>query len=100
MLDLAGFLERLLDRVLRGDAGVVGAGQPENFLAVHARLAGEDVLDGVVEDVAHVSTPVTFGGGMTMEYAGLADCAFGDEKLSVQPELIPFVLDGLRFVSF
>ena len=61
------FFERLLDDRLRGDAGVVGAGQPEDFLAVHARLAGEDVLDGVVEDVAHVSMPVTFGGGMTME---------------------------------
>ena len=48
------FLQRLLDLHLRGDAGVVGAGQPEDFLAVHARLAAEDVLDGVVEHVPHV----------------------------------------------
>ena len=33
---------------LRGEPGVVGAGEPEHFLAFHARLAGEDVLDGVV----------------------------------------------------
>jgi len=37
-----------------GDASVVGAGEPEDFLAVHARLAAEDVLDGIVEDVPHV----------------------------------------------
>ena len=52
MPDFAGFLERFLHDGLRRDAGVVGAGQPEHFLAVHARPAGEDVLDGVVEDVA------------------------------------------------
>ncbi len=46
--------ERLFHHGLRGDAGVVGAGQPEHFLAVHARLAGKDVLDGVVEHVPHV----------------------------------------------
>ena len=46
--------QRLLHHGLRGDAGVVGAGQPEHFLAVHARLAGEDVLDGVVQHVPHV----------------------------------------------
>src|SRR5208283_3598625 len=53
MPDFAGLFQRFLDDGLGGDAGVVGAGQPEDFLAVHARLAGEDVLDGVVEDVAH-----------------------------------------------
>ena len=55
MLDFFSFLQSSCarPRVLRGDAGVVGAGQPEDFLAVHARLAGEDVLDGVVEHVAH-----------------------------------------------
>src|ERR1022692_457878 len=31
-------LQRPFDLYLRGDAGVVRAGQPENFLAVHARL--------------------------------------------------------------
>ena len=46
------------------------------------------------------STPVTFGGGMTMEYAGLGDFGVGDEATFVQPELIPLVLDGLRLVCF
>jgi hypothetical protein len=50
--------------------------------------------------VAHVSTPVTFGGGMTMEYAGLADFGSAVKQPVLQPEVIPFVLDGLRFVGF
>ena len=70
MLDLARLLQRFLDDILRGDAGVVGAGQPENLLAVHARLAGEDVLDGVVEHVSHRQHAGDIGRGMTMEYAG------------------------------
>ena len=41
-------LQRLFHLHLRCDAGVVGAGEPEDFLAVHACLAAEDVLDGVV----------------------------------------------------
>jgi len=53
MPDFAGFLQRFFDDGLRGNAGMVGAGQPEDFLAIHARLGGEDVLDGIVEDVAH-----------------------------------------------
>ncbi len=41
----------LFDHGLRGDPGVIGARQPEHFLAQHARAPGEDVLDGVVQDV-------------------------------------------------
>ena len=48
------FFSVFLDLHLGGDAGVVGARQPEHFFAVHARLAGEDVLDRVIEHVAHV----------------------------------------------
>src|SRR5690606_15618773 len=41
-----------LDLRLGGDAGVVGAGQPEHLLAFLPRAAGEDVLERVVEDVS------------------------------------------------
>ena len=93
-------LELLFHHHLRGDTGVVGARQPEDFLAVHARLAAEDVLDGVVEDVAHV------------EHAGdvrrrdddgerrLGGRRVGGEATLLQPEGVPFVLNGLRLVSF
>ena len=44
----------LFDHRLGGDAGVVGARQPEHLLAIHARFAGQDVLDRVVQHMAHV----------------------------------------------
>ena len=43
-----------LDHGLRGDAGVVGAGLPQHVLAAHALEAAQDVLQRVVERVAHV----------------------------------------------
>ena len=51
---LALLLERLLDDILRGDAGVVCAGEPEGVAALHAAPADEDVLNRLVERVAHV----------------------------------------------
>ena len=45
--------EDLVDLAFRGDAGVVGAGEPADFLAHHAVPADEDVLERVVQDVAH-----------------------------------------------
>ena len=43
-----------LNHRLGGDAGVVGAGQPEGLAALHAAPADEDVLKGVVQRVAQV----------------------------------------------
>ena len=53
---VAGFLfllaEFAFDDGLRGDAGVVGAGEPEDFMTGLAGVAGEDVLECVVEHMA------------------------------------------------
>jgi hypothetical protein len=46
--------ELSLDDVLRCDAGVVGAGHPERFVAGHAAPADEDVLYRAVEPVTHM----------------------------------------------
>ena len=46
---------------------MVGAGHPERLVALHPFLADEDVLQRVVQGVAQVQAPVTFGGGMTMQ---------------------------------
>ena len=96
-------LQRLLHLHLRGDARVVGARQPEDFLAVHARLAAEDVLDGVVEHVPHVehARDVRRRDDDGIRRALVADARrVGGEATVLQPEVIPFVLDGLRFVGF
>ncbi len=46
--------ELLLDLVLRGDAGVVHAGQPQRLVPLHALAAGERVHQRVLEGVAQV----------------------------------------------
>src|SRR5207244_1634336 len=45
MLDQALLFEGALDDGLGGDAGVVGAGEPEDFATEHAGAAGKDILD-------------------------------------------------------
>ena len=42
------------DHDLRGDARVVGAGNPGGVAAFHAVVAGQAVHDGLVEGMAHV----------------------------------------------
>ena len=102
VLDLAGLLEGLLDDVLGGDTCMIGARQPQDFLAVHARLAGEDVLDGVVENVAHGQHAGHVRG---RDDDGIGGSSRGDtgrigrEAALVFPELVPLGLDGLRLVG-
>ena len=50
----AFLLQLALDHDLRGDAGVIGARQPERVVAHHAVVAHERVHDGLVEGVPHV----------------------------------------------
>ena len=46
------FAQLALHNGLRGDAGVIGARKPEDFVAGLSGPTGENVLKGVVEDVA------------------------------------------------
>ena len=43
-----------LDHDLRGDARVVGTGNPSGVAAFHAVVAGQAVHDGLVKGMAHV----------------------------------------------
>jgi hypothetical protein len=102
VLDGALLLQSALDDRLGGDAGVVGAGEPEDLLALHAGLAGEDVLDGVVEDMAEGEDAGDVGGG---DDDGVRRAAFrdpagvGGETAVFLPVRVPLVLDGLGLVS-
>ena len=51
---LLPFHQLALDHHLRGDAGMVGARLPEHVLAAHALEAAQNVLQRVVERVAHM----------------------------------------------
>ena len=47
-------LQLALHHDLRGNAGVIRAGQPKRVEAAHAVIAREAVHDGLVEGMAHV----------------------------------------------
>ncbi|MPN55746.1 hypothetical protein SDC9_203430 [bioreactor metagenome] len=54
MAGYALFGKRTFDYVLRGNAGVVRAGQPEHLVSLHPLRAAENVLQRVVERVSDV----------------------------------------------
>ena len=82
---------------LGGDGGVVGAGHPAGVLALHAGAADEDVLDGVVEHVAHVEH-TGYVGWRYHHRVGHAVVGLRVEEFFVNPELVPFLLDSARVV--
>ena len=76
-------LDLLFDHDLCGDAGVIGARQPEDFLAIHPSLAGEDVLDCVVQHMSHVQHPRHVGRRDDNGIARLGRGWVGDKQLLV-----------------
>ena len=85
------------DLSLGGDGCVVGSGNPEGIFAHEAGAADEDVLNGVVEHVAHVEDAGHIGRGDN-DCVGLAGIGFGVEQAVLHPVGIPFVFDGTRVI--
>ena len=54
--------ESLLYLDLSGDAGVVGAGDPQGVKALHALVANQNVLKGLVQGMSHVKLTRYVGG--------------------------------------
>ncbi len=96
--------ELALDHHLGGDAGVVGAGDPEGEVAEHAVPAGEDVHLGLVEHVAHVQAAGDVGRGEEDgELSGVVLRTFGgwDVKQTLpDPVLGPAFFYDRRIVCF
>ena len=85
---------------LGGDAGVVGAGQPEGVVAEHAVPADGDVDLGVFEHVADVQRPGHVGRrNDERKYAARAPGG-GAEDAGVDPPLGPVRLKPLGLVHF
>ncbi len=84
--------EFLLDDVLGGDPRVIRPGHPEGVVALHAAVAGHDILQGVVQGVPHVEHPCYIG-GRDDDAEGLAvTCVLGMEIILFEPELVPLRL--------
>jgi hypothetical protein len=100
---VAGFLLFLqrppLDDRLRGDAGVVRAGQPQGFAALHAAPANKNVLEGVIQRVAQVQPvrDVRRRNDDREGFAGGVGC--GVKMAALLPHIVNAALDGRRVVD-
>ena len=74
-----------------GDGSVVRARHPARILAVHAGVADEDVVQGIVQDVTHVQD-ARHVGRRDHDRVRFLLIGFGMEELVVQPVGVPFVL--------
>ena len=71
---------------------MVGTRHPAGVLALHTGTAHQNVLDGVVEHVAHVEH-TRHVGRWDYDCIGLTSVGFAGEKFVVEPVLIPFRFD-------
>ena len=74
-----------------GDGRVVRSRHPACVLAVHAGVADEDIVQGIVQDVTHVQDARHIG-RRDHDRIGFLFIGFGMEELVVQPVGVPFVL--------
>jgi hypothetical protein len=90
-----------LDHHLGGDAGVIGARLPENVASAHALEAHENVLQGVVQGMAHmerarhVGRRNDDGKGLGLDAIG----ATGGERVRLFPGAINGAFNGLRLIG-
>ena len=87
------------DLNLGGDGGVVCAREPQHLIARHALIAGDGVLQGVVEGVAHMELARDVGGRDHDGEGRLVRVRFSVEVAVLLPLLIPFVLHDLMIVG-
>jgi len=96
----AFFLQLALHHDLCGDAGVVGAGDPQGVVALHAVVARQRVHDGLVEGVAHVQGAGHIGWRQLDAKRGLGRVQRGFVQAALLPLRAVQGLDGARFEGF
>ena len=91
--------QRALDLRLRRDAGVIAARDPDRVVALHAVVADQDVLQRVVERMAHVqlARDIRRRDDHAVRLLALVDLRV--EELILLPELIPLLLKRLRVIN-
>jgi hypothetical protein len=93
------FRELALDYHLRGDAGVVGAGQPERIVAAHAMPADSDIDFGVLQHVADMQRTGDVGRRNNERKDARQRLFGGVEDAGVNPPLRPVRFEPLGLVN-
>jgi len=99
MAGLLLFAQLALDHGLRGNARVIGAGKPHGRLALEAGAADQDVLNRIVEHVAHREHPGDIRGRDDDRIGVFARVDLPGKRLRGLPGGIPLLLNVARFVA-
>ena len=83
-----GFTQLLLHLDLGGDAGVVAAGEPQGFVALHTLEAGQNVLQRAVQRVTHVQLTGDVGGRHDDGEGLFVGVRLRLEAVAVHPQLV------------
>ena len=81
------------------NTGVIGARHPQRLVALHALGADEDILQGLVECVAHVQLAGNIRRRDNDGVRFLVRIDLGVEEAGIDPELVQLVLDRFRVVG-
>ena len=100
MLHHAFLSQRFLHDILRRDARVVGARQPQHFVPRHARATGEDVLNRVVQHMPEREHAGDIRRRDDDGIRGLRRSRVGGEAAVLLPKGIPLRLNGGGLVGF
>ena len=88
-----------LHHVLGGNAGMVGSRQPEGIEPVHPFIADQDVLQGIVQGMAHMKDPGDIGRRDDDGKGLLAFIHGAPEMFLPVPVLVPLLFNGLKFIG-
>ena len=98
---LALFLaENFFHLDLGGNAGMVGAGQPQSGVALHTLIAGQDILQGGVKGVAHMELASDVGRGHHDGEGLFVRVDLALEIAAFHPHIINFLFHRLWFIDF
>ena len=81
------------------NTGVIGARHPQRLVALHTLGADEDILQGLVECVAHVQLAGNIRRRNNDGVRFLVRIDLGVEEAGVYPELVQLVLDRFGVVG-
>ena len=87
------------DLGLGGDGGVIGAGQPQGLVALHAAPADQRVLKSIIQRVPHMQLAGDIGGRNDDGVGFLFAFGIGVEVVFIQPELVGAVFDLLGVID-
>ena len=90
--------ELFFDLDLRGDARVVCSGEPERAVALHALVAGQDVLQRRVQRVPHVQLPRDVGRRHDDRVGLFVGVGSRLEAVVFHPHLVDRAFDLLRLI--